>query len=328
MDRHRHTTSLVPAANPLFPKRARRWQPPSPPVDLAIIGSVAVVFFLASLLPPFRVTRIEVTGQERLNPAFVVDQTQGLLAGRRWGILPQSAFLYLPASEFAGNLKARLSAVVPMQEVRVVKRFPRTLQLVVHETEPSAILKTATGEHALDERGTLSGIFPATQGIPILEERNGLSFQPGESVVSPSVIASLATIRDELERRALGPIEFRTAEVRCPFDLRRPGREPIEVERQPTVGEGGANTNQPANRNLAVVIPRPLPQPACDRKRELRVSPELSLVTSEGWELWLTTSRSVEESLLKLFLALDTKLTNRQGLKRIDLRFLPRIFYE
>ncbi len=58
-------------------------------------------------------------------------------------------------------------------------------------------------------------------------------------------------------------------------------------------------------------------------------SREVKVVTSEGWEIYLDTTKDLEMQLANLKLVLDQKIkNNRQKLEYIDLRFGNRVYYK
>lgn len=318
----------MPPPNDLFPKK-RPVRIPSPLADLAILAGIVVAFIVVSLLPAFRVSIIEVTGQKKLNPEYIVDRTKRVMGERRLGLFPQTAYLYLETDVLASRLKSALDSIVPLESLTVQKRFPKTLQISLIEREPAAVLKTETGALYLDAHGVLTAtVTDPDPGYPTIDETNHLLFATGDISLAPSVIAALRPLSEELERRSLGPVTFETPEVRCPFDagVAEPEDRTVPIE---TTLNGNTNTF-PLNSNAAVVelSPPAVPEIACDEKQQLQKSTELIVVTSERWRILLDTKRPVGETLQALSRALEGKLKNRAGLKHVDVRFLPRIYYQ
>lgn len=308
--------------NPLFPKSRRRRSLPSPLADLALIAGLAIILFFVSLLPPFRITTIVVTGQEKLNPAYVVEQTRQQLQQNILGLLPRNVYFYVNPVSLAQTLRQRLSQIVLLDDLSVAKRFPRTLLISVKEGKPAAILSTPAGEFALDHSGRLIGPAPTDLPEPtIIKDDNGLRWSAGDAVIHQTIMDALPELR-ALDRQGLGPATFRTPRLRCPLDAGG-----LAEETAPEIQPQNVNTavNQNVNRGA---VPPPLLEQACDLKGQLQKSTIIEVGTNEGWYLVVDAALPTGDTLRALNIALEGKLKERQGLRQIDLRFLPRVFYQ
>lgn len=305
----------------------------SPLVDLAILGGILAAVLVVTIIPPFRLTTIEVEGTNRLNPAFVVERTQRLLAQRVAVILPQSSFFLAREETLSKALLSDLRTTLPMTSVIADKRFPRTLRIIVDEAEPAAILVTSDGEeHYLDERGVVASVVGgSSEEIPKLEETNGLSFAPGDPAVAPGVVGALKEVGSAFQQQAHAITRFRTATVACPFDLRPepPAPRAREINANESLNkEGRTNVNDstvPTNLNRATnTAPSAI---ACDRRAELIRTTVFSVDTEAGWSATFDAKRGIQESLTTLWTVVSQKLTEPGSFKEIDLRFSPRVYY-
>ncbi|MBI3115218.1 MAG: hypothetical protein HYZ09_01845 [Candidatus Kerfeldbacteria bacterium] len=313
----------LPTAQP--PRRI-----PGPLTDLAVIVTLGLLFLIVSLLPPFRLSAIEVSGTKRLRPEYVVDIARQLMGQRRLGILPKSSYFYFDPAQLQEQLTANLQQFVPLDGIIVTKRFPRFVAIAVRELEPAAILVVGDVPLLIDAHGTLTGEGSEADvaSLPTIEETNAVLLQSGDQALAPSVTAAVGPIRDALTVRGLDPITFATPQLRCPFE--NPNDQPLTIEPQPideeTAGDADANTNLSIEKVLPA--PAPIAEQLCDLSAALKATTELEVRTGEGWRVHLDTSRPFEQSLDALFLALNNKLRDRTSLHRIDLRFLPRLYYQ
>lgn len=320
--------------NPLF-RRAPEPRRISPLMDLAILGGMLVIALVITILPPFRLSTIEVEGTNRLNPAFVAERAQRLLTQRIAFVLPRSSFFLAREEALSAALADDLRLVLPITNVIADKRFPRTLRIVVDEAEPATILLTGAGDELyLDERGVVASVVGgSSDAIPKLEESNGLTFAPGDAAVAPAVVAALREVEGAFRERAHAVARFRTATISCPFDVppQPPGPRGKEINTNqpaPEDEEGSKNTNRAASSANQNSAPAPAPTlQACDRRAELARTTVFSVETDDQWSATFDARRGVEESLSTLWTVLNEKLTTPGSFKEIDLRFLPRVYY-
>lgn len=300
---------------------------PGPATDLVIIGVFAILFYIGSLLPPFRLSAIEIQGAQRLNPAFVADAVKRVMAESRLGIFPLSSYFYLNTTTLERSLQAKLQPIVPLNNVTIKKRFPKSLVVQLTESQPAATLITKTSRFLLDHNGTITGPGSADddQLYPTIEETNIITMNLGDQVLSPAVLAAIPQLRTTLEQRNLGPVHFATPQIHCPLTtVTQPIIEP-NLETPSTSVNRNANTNRDSSQTI---VPPTMVESVCDLKAELTRSRELTIITGEGWKILLDTTQPLGETMDSLFLALDTKLTNRTSLHQVDLRFPPKLFYQ
>lgn len=122
-----------------------------------VLGGAALVGMLGLILvrqvPFFRIRRIEVTGVRYLEPARVV----AALA------LEDGQNLFDPL----GDAGRRVRALEAVEAVRLDRRVPGTLRVVVVERPPAALLSTREGMVALDCAGHLLPYDPARSRLTL-----------------------------------------------------------------------------------------------------------------------------------------------------------------
>lgn len=282
------------------------------------------MFLTFSLLPAFSIRTVEIQGTQRLNPAYVTEQTRALLARRYWGFIPQHAYLYLSTERLEQNLRQRLSDIVPVQSIKATKRFPQSLLIEVTELQPSVVFQTDNGVFFLDSRGVITAeAVPAENSVyPILTETNHLLFVKGDRAVSTDVMKALPAVRESLETLNLAPITFSTPPLRCPFST-QPETSP-EITEAPPIE---TNSNVNANTAPVPIQQAPVAQIPCDLKTVLADSTELHAKTGEGWTLLIDATHDVDETVRTLQTTLEKKLQERSSLDYVDLRYPGKVYY-
>lgn len=139
-------------------RRARRWVRP------AVLGTLAAVVLLTPLwgrallreLAFFRVRRVEVLGVRFVQPREVVERLAIDTTASVW--------------DDPGVLRARVATHPLVREVEIGRDLPGTLVVRLVEHAPVALIATATGFRAYDERGVALPIDPTAKDInaPIL----------------------------------------------------------------------------------------------------------------------------------------------------------------
>jgi hypothetical protein len=126
----------------------------------ALVGMLGLV--VARQVPFFRIRRIEVTGVRYLEPARVVAALE----------LEAEQNLFDPL----GDAARRVRALEAVEAVRLDRRVPGTLRVVVVERPPAALLSTREGRVALDCAGHQLPYDPARSGLalPLVARRDTL----------------------------------------------------------------------------------------------------------------------------------------------------------
>lgn len=172
-------------------ERRRRWIVP------AAIAAGALFVLLAPLWAPlflrrmafFRVRHVEVTGARYITPAEVLDRLR----------VDTTASVWDPF----GPLEARVRRHPMVRRVSIDRRLPGTLVVHLLEHIPVALVPTASGFRAYDERGVALPIDPTRADVdaPILAtpDRPLLRFLAAARVQNPTLYRRLSEVRRQGE---------------------------------------------------------------------------------------------------------------------------------
>ena len=143
----------------------------------AILAGVVVLWFGGPLLLRhvgfFRVRQIELVGVRYMAPGAVI----GALA-----LAPQASVF-----DATDPLAARLRTLPGIADVRVVRRFPGALKVIVREVEPVALIPGAAG-------GPLTVVDSGGRALPYDPSRVGLDL-PVAANVDSGLVAVLALVQ-------------------------------------------------------------------------------------------------------------------------------------
>jgi cell division protein FtsQ len=152
-------TGRVVAADRRFRsiRRARRRRAWRPAVVMAVVATVvAAVGWAAMASPLLRVTNVTVKGTSRLSVADVITAAKVPLG---------SSLIAVPVDA----IKRRVSALAPVAQVRVERRWPHTVVIAVTERIPVAVAVSAGGDELLDRSGVaFAAVETPPRGLPLV----------------------------------------------------------------------------------------------------------------------------------------------------------------
>jgi cell division protein FtsQ len=182
--------SLVDAKPPESPPQASpRWILP------AILAAVAFFLLLAPFWAPlflrrmafFQVRHVEVVGARYIDPRDILGRLKVDTLASVW--------------DATGPLEARVSGHPLVREVDVERKLPGTLVVRLVEHAPVALVPTATGFRAYDERGVSLPIDPAIADVdaPILSRPDSVTLKllGTARLLAPALYRRLSEVRRE-----------------------------------------------------------------------------------------------------------------------------------
>ncbi|MBI4426414.1 MAG: hypothetical protein HY567_02460 [Candidatus Kerfeldbacteria bacterium] len=315
--------------NPLFVEYRRPSGPWLVLIGLLIVGGLTYTLWS----PRWRITRVEVTGTERLDPAsierFVNAQLNQGLLGVNWR---RVAFL-TPTGTLARDLRRSIERVVSINRVTVARTDTHSLRVSIQERQPKVIWQTTFNRRfILDDRGIIIERAPTDRpaGLLILTDRNDLSTVIGTAVVQPSLLTALATVDQRLPPLGVEVDHYATWKIAC-LETPPPAQErtlTINATDNPSAITINGNANHATKTNQSINQPRADEKP-CNLAELAVREPTLVVKTTEAWELRLDSSGNLDAQLEKLRVALTERLNRqRQQLQYIDVRFGDRVFYQ
>lgn len=284
--------------NPLFARAprhdisgARRWRTRL----LVVTGFFAVMgwtWFIA-FSSAFRITDIQVKGNDRIPAWEIRDTVTEALATRRWLVLPQSGILIASKETIVAALNERYV----LETLTVTKTPPHTLTIELKERISAVLLQMSDGGQGLvDLQGTVTRLYAPEEALdvipkqgPTLEEQQGKSrtsypvlyddkhetIKLREKAVRPEVIAAVISLPKLLETRLKREVFFSQAHI------------------------------------------------------DGKSAQTLRVVTSAGWAIYVDATADLAEQMKNAEMILRTKIGNdRSDLDYIDVRFGDKIFFK
>jgi len=130
-------------------RRGRRW--------ILWVGGIVAVALLVGygtrFVPFFEIRRVEVIGLRYLDPAAVLDSMQ----------IPLQRNLF----EDLGGLQRRAGELPGVARVEIHRRLPGTLQLIIRERSPVALLADSSGMLVLGARGDTLPFDPVVSALSL-----------------------------------------------------------------------------------------------------------------------------------------------------------------
>jgi len=260
--------------------------------------------------PFFHIQKIIVAGQERLTESEIKEAAAGIMNTRRFGIFPGRSYLSVDVAEVKDILREKF----PLQSISVWKTFPQELRIILEEKLSTIIYDNGKQYSYLGLDGKVVEI---AQNVTPSEWRDA----PASWAISPSTTAPTST-------------ESLTKAVHVP-DV---GRVRAELGNYPIVYD---TRRQEASVNQTVLKPQAVQSVIAwwqffSKQTNVPVAYFIiadeggagEVITEEGWRVLVQFAASAAEQTEALQLVLKEKITDRQALKLIDLRFPGRVYWE
>jgi cell division protein FtsQ len=201
----------------------RRW------TAVLVVLSVVAVAYLVMFTSLLGVRSVEVVGVREISPAAVIKAAD---------IEHGTPMVRLDAEEAA----ARVAKLPRVFEVRVERSWPSTVQIIVTERSPVAVLRAGDKVHLIDETGLdYATAATAPAGLPLLAMTN---VRP-EDPATKSAITVLGAIPKQLK------VQVTTVTANTPGDVR------LTLSDGRVVKWGNAEDNARKAAVLAALLTRP-----------------------------------------------------------------------
>lgn len=307
--------------NPLFtppPSRWSQWR-------RGIIQSLAMVVGLGLLGlaiygPWLRVTTVQVTGTQALDPDSIIRVTNQLLDGSTLFILPRRNLWLVSRSWLSNHLKRRIQTRLSVEQVLVTKKYPDKLTVTIHERVPAWTWQTASQVGVVDRHGIVMSLpitAPATW--PVVRDAAAITLAVDQPVVDEAVVAAMATLQQALNAAAITVEYYSLPTLTCPTVL--PPRPTTNTSPEGNVNAADLNVNvnaaEPTNSNTTVGLP-------CDLTALHRQSQEIHLKILKGPEVYFDRHEDLSAAVQRLQRVLahpDTPITSY-----VDLRFGDHVY--
>lgn len=235
--------------------------------------------------PRLRLSSIEVVGNRTVPRDAIVAMINAQLDAPRFGLLPQRNFLWFDADAAVAQLRQQFGFAA----VEVVRRWPDTVTVTVHEPAAALVWVSGTQGYYVDAGGKV---------IAPVSPDDALSLQQGSMRVlrHPAVVQPTPVVYDlSNQPPAAGQPVASSATLAYLLDL------------NPRLSRGSQTPVSHYQLNRA------------ERK--------LVAVTQGGWQIIFSLDRGAGEQLASLAAVLETSIKDQSKLKYIDLRFGGKVYY-
>ena len=275
------------------------------------LALLAVTALIGVLLyhPFFHIQKIIIAGQERLTEAEIREAAQGIMNTRRFWVFPGRSYLIANVDEVKDILQDKF----PLQSIFVRKTFPQELMITLEEKLSTIIYDNGKQYSYLGLDGK------------VVEIAENVTPSEWREVPSTTSTATLAPTSTEPEPKGIHvpDVERVTAEL---------GNYPIVYDTR----------HKEASVNQMVLGPEVVRSVIAwwqffTKQTNVPVAYFImaddggsgQVITGEGWKALVQfAEESAAEQTEALQLVLKEKITDRQGLKLIDLRFPGRVYWE
>lgn len=274
--------------NPFFPKRKGKKSRRGKFYLIFLLAIIIVGLYFLNNSQNFKIKNIEVKGNETISAQEIKAIVEKQLNKRHWLIFSQDNIFFFNARQ----AKKELNNIYFFEKLKIKRKFFDTLKVELKEKTSTIVWLTTQKKYYLD-----------LDGIAIKEvQPQDLVIQPGQEgteVVRVGLIQqSYPTVYDQSNSEVII------------------GKEVIKKELIDFIIELTETLKANADFEIShYTINSPF-------------SDQLTLITTEGWQVHFKTTNSVSSQVNKLLLILRQKVEDRNKLEYIDLRFGEKIFYK
>ncbi len=235
--------------------------------------------------PQLRLSSIEVVGNRTISRDAIAALINAQLDTARLGVLPQRNLLWFDADAAIAKLRQQFGFTA----VEVLRRWPNTIRVTVHE--PAATLVWVSGPQAyyVDEGGLV--IAPVSPDDALSLEQGSVRVLRHPAVAQPVPVVYDLSNQPPNPGQAVTPLA--TLTLLLDLNQRLTGGTIAPVSHYQING---------AERTLVVV-------------------------TQGGWQIMFSLNRGVGEQIRSLQAVLDTSIKDQSKLKYVDLRFGGKVYY-
>jgi hypothetical protein len=240
----------------------------------------------------FRLSRIEISGNDQIPAWEIRDAVEEVLGERFWWVVPKRSLFLASEAEIAARLQDRFV----LESLEVTKQPPRTLRLVLKERVSSILLQFPGRSQALlDLTGAVIRLFRPEEALD-------------------------ASVR-------LGPSKDGKAEAARRYHVLFDDREEGVRLREKAIGPSVAE----AVTQLPKLVEETFGNAPYVTELHLdgKASRTLQVLTSEGWAIYVTAEAPLRDQLANAKTVLKDKIgAGRKDLEYIDVRFGEKVFFK
>lgn len=168
---------------------------------------VIYVLFFSSFLA---VTSVVINGTRNVSQDSILEQINPEISGQIWKSINKNNLLLVKKSNIQKNILEKFRLI---RSVKVQRKFPNKLEIVVTERTPTMLFQGANGCFILDENAAAyDSANPTAEevvryNLPQLNDADGKNINLGDVVLDSDYVTYIAKVREKIQNDAEVPIE-------------------------------------------------------------------------------------------------------------------------
>ncbi|NTU67055.1 MAG: FtsQ-type POTRA domain-containing protein [Candidatus Moranbacteria bacterium] len=168
---------------------------------LCFMGAAVFVLFFSPFL---NVTEIRISGTHNISESDVREMIAGGLSGKYLGFIPKDNIIIFRSARMADEIKARFNMI---RNIKIVRKFPNTLEISVAEHEMKLILCASGDCYYVDDNGSLfpKGMFSREEikedDYAVLNDTSGVGIDQKNDILGTDYMDFIFAIKDGLKDR-------------------------------------------------------------------------------------------------------------------------------
>ena len=170
----------------------------------AILTLLASTVYLISFSDFFLVTTVSVSGNNQIASNAIESAIRDLRSDRLFGIIPRSHMLLMSQTRLAPYLANKFPKLIGLQ--KVVRIWPRSLELTIEERRPVAIWQSQDKFFLLGHDGIIADQLPpgyatSTRTYLRIEDLTGSTVESGQRIASATILKFISLLQTEWDSK-------------------------------------------------------------------------------------------------------------------------------
>ena len=353
--------------NPYFDNPDNRPQKKPKKGEFWVYFAIIVVVIISVLLILFRsnhyqISNITITNTQNISTQQIEDIVNEYLNSNKLVIFKKGNFYLCSEDKLGERIENELSQVISIKELSIQKIKPNKLNIEIKERIPNMVWVTNETNYFMDLDGVISSraeSIDEEQKLPKIFDQNNLSVEINKQVVSTELVDYIIMITEELpnlmkvsdfeidsfyipelkcQKRSIQATEATAEDFGEDTELDQQKRDIQEKfkNNEISIDESLAlleslrkeylKQNNVSDQDLVKIAYEEIFEDfPCDYIKTIK---DIEVKTTEGWKIYLSTYLDFTTQVDNLNLVLKEKLTNRENLEYIDVRFIDRVYYK
>lgn len=334
-------------------------------IILVIVFCFCLIFFRLSI---FKIDQVSIAGTKNINTQEIEEVVNYHLGSNKLILFKKSNYWLFSEKGLRGDIEENLKDKILIKELKVETSWPMTLTVEIKESIPNLAWITDGKQYYLDLDGVVTQKIDNTESsadLPIIYDQNNLSINISDQVISKELVDFVIKIIEEFPNKlSVGGIEiesFSIPEIKCqekkiiPTEVSVDSQERMDIDTEEDGLTQQKRDIQERFKDGEISIDESLILLENLRREYVATNPELDsedfkieyeeifedfpcdyiktvkdieVTTNEGWKIYLTLYLDFDQQINNLNLVLKEKLTQRENLEYIDVRFTDRVYFK